>query len=94
MSCPCKKRALAGIVAACGAVIVLGGGFVASMLSFNTAMDSLGKQLEQQINAMLADPLRVAKTPQFTIALAESGSGLLSKQVQVAIYGGCGLHGV
>lgn len=85
MSCPCKKRALAGIVAACGAVIVLGGGFVASMLSFNTAMDSLGKQLEQQINAMLADPLRVAKTPQFTIALAESGSGLLSHDMTMVV---------
>lgn len=70
-----KKSTIAKIAAACGVVAVLGGGYVASLVSYSSMLDQAALQVQKYLNTTFADPLS-GEEAHFSVDFSEPKFGI------------------
>ncbi len=87
MPCPCKKSAIAGVAIVVVAGLVLGGGYITSILGYSSMKEQAKVTLEQQINTFMADPVS-GEGAKYSVELFEPKMGFLSHDVTLVVVNG------
>ena len=79
-----KKSTIAGIAAACGVVAVLGGGYVASLVSYPAMIDQARVKVQEQLNAYFVDPVS-GEPAKFSVDFSEPKFGIWNHELTLVV---------